>query len=77
MDTNERNSWASKNQSECLKSAKEDEPVFVLLARDKTSAKVVIHWIAKNFDTCNEEKLRDAFECALAMKEYPVKKDAD
>lgn len=77
MNENERNSWASKNESVCLKNAKEDEPVFVLLARDASSAKVIIHWIAKNFDTCNEEKLRDAFECALAMKAYPIKKKAD
>lgn len=66
-----------KNNDPCLGKAANDEPIFVLRAQDKTSAKVVIHWIAKNFDTCPDDKLREAFEHALKMKNYPIKKNAD
>lgn len=66
-----------KKNDTCLKKAADDEPIFVLRGQDKSSAKVVMHWIAKNFDTCPDEKLREAFEHALKMKNYSVKKNAD
>lgn len=61
----------------CLAKAKNDEMLFILRAQDKSAPKVVLHWIAKNFDTAPEEKLREAFECAIQMKKYSNKKIAD
>jgi len=69
IDIKERELWASKDNSTCLQKALPEEPVFVLLARDATSAKTVVHWIGDNLHR-NENELRDAFECAMAMKSY-------
>jgi len=66
-----------KNVDSCLRKAAEDEPIFVLRGQDESSPKVILHWIAKNFETCPDEKLREAFEHALIMKNYPKRKKAD
>lgn len=69
MTNEERAAWAAKRNSECLKKAEYNEPVFVLLARDATAQKTVLSWIADNLHR-EPAKLRDAFECMLAMKQY-------
>lgn len=61
----------------CLNKAADDEMLFVLRAQDVSAPKVVLHWIAKNFDNASEEKLREAFECAIAMKKFKGRKNAD
>jgi hypothetical protein len=66
-----------KNSDPCLGNAANDEPIFVLRGQDESSPKVILHWIAKNFETCPDEKLREAFEHALVMKNYPSRKKAD
>lgn len=66
-----------KNLDSCLEKAGDDEPIFVLRAQDTSSPKVVLHWIAKNFETCPNEKLREAFEHALLMKAWANRKTAD
>lgn len=66
-----------KQDDSCLDKVKSNEPIFVLRGQDLSSPKVVMHWIAKNFDTCSDEKLREAFELALKMKNYAERKVAD
>lgn len=61
----------------CLAKAKDDEMLFILRAQDATAPKVVLHWIAKNFENTPEEKLREAFECALEMRKHSGRKQAD
>ncbi len=58
----------------CLAKAKDDEMLFVLRAQDITSPIVVLEWMKLNFNTCPTEKLREAFECALEMKNQPGKR---
>lgn len=77
MNQEEKNLWASKSQSKCLQNAKDNEPVFVLRGQDDSSPAVVLDWIQRNFESCPDDKLRDAFECALAMKNYTERKVAD
>jgi hypothetical protein len=60
-----------------LAKIKADEPFFVLRAQDDSSPKMVIEWIKENFFNVGEEKLKEAFECALSMKKYPDTKLAD
>ena len=60
-----------------LRKADDDEMLFILRAQDKTAPKVILHWIAKNFETASENKLRDAFNCALQMKEHKFRKLPD
>lgn len=61
----------------CLAKAKDDEMLFVLRAQDATSPLVVLEWMKLNFGTCPDDKLREAFECALVMKNHTSKKVAD
>ena len=51
-----------------MKKAFDDEMLFVLMGRDATAPKVVLEWIKENLFTQPEDKLREAFECALKMK---------
>ncbi len=55
----------------------DDEPIFILRGQDASSPFVVLDWITRNFATCPEPKLREAFEQALQMKNYPFKKLPD
>lgn len=52
----------------CLEKAFEDERIFVLMTRDVHAPKAVLEWIRLSFFTQPDEKLREAFECALEMK---------
>lgn len=61
----------------CLKKAKDDEMLFVLRAQDRSAPKTVLHWIAENFETTSDDKLREAFETALVMKNYKNRKNPD
>lgn len=51
--------------------------LFVLRAQDITAPTVVLEWIKTNFHHISEEKLREAFECALEMKRFPNRKSPD
>ena len=67
----------TKANNECWNHAKDDEPVFVLRGQDVSSPNVVMEWISLNINTAPEEKLREAFECVMAMRKYQDKKIAD
>ena len=56
-----------KNDDPCIKKAYDDERLFVLMTRDITAPKIVLEWIKENLDNQPDEKLREAFECALEM----------
>lgn len=68
---------AKKERSLHLQKIPNDEEIFVLRAKDMSSPKVILHWIAKNLETAPKEKLREAFECALRMMEHKSRKQAD
>ena len=59
-----------------LSKIKPDEPFFVLRGQDFTSPRLIMEWIKENLHV-NDDKLREAFECALKMKNYPHTKAAD
>ncbi len=61
----------------CFAKAGSEEMLFVLRAQDKTAPKVILHWIAKNFENTPNEKLREAFECAIEMKNHHSRKEPD
>lgn len=66
-----------KYDDACLIKAAADEPIFVLRGQDQSAPKVILHWIANNFETCPDDKLREAFEHALKMKNWTYRKEAD
>lgn len=65
------------NAQGCLGKAKDDEMLFILRAQDVSSPIVVLEWMKINFHGCPENKLREAFECALEMKRHKNTKAAD
>lgn len=77
MDTERPMSGHTKHSNPCIQKAKDYEPIFVLRGQDVSSPRHVLNWLADNFEHISEDKARDAFECALAMKRYPQRKAAD
>jgi hypothetical protein len=67
---------ALKKDYPTLNKVKNDEEIFVLRAQDASSAKLVVLWIAENLQA-PDDKLREAFECALRMRSYEHTKAAD
>ena len=59
-----------------LKKIGDNEEIFVLRARDRSAPRSMILWIADNLHA-PDEKLRDAFECALRMRRHSKTKPAD
>lgn len=61
----------------CYDKAAPNEELFVLRAQDESSPEIVLEWVRRNFKTAPNEKLRDAFECAIKMKAFGMAKAAD
>lgn len=53
------------------------QQTFTLVEQDRTSPRTILFWIGENFETASQEKLRDAFEMALRMREFSGRKWAD
>jgi len=66
-----------KNTDQTLLKVKENEAIFVLRGQDVTSPVIIMEWIKQNLPYCSDEKLRQAFECALSMRSYAPRKRAD
>jgi hypothetical protein len=63
---------ALKRGEGCLGKSADDEPVFVLVARDRTSSKTVRQWVqnARDAGCQNEEKLDEALRLAVQMDQW-------
>lgn len=65
-----------KNPGEfdCYANAKDDEPMFVLLARDKASPAAVRYWCLERIktgkNTVHDKQIVDAYRVATEMEEY-------
>ena len=65
-------------ERECYARARaRQQETFTLVAQDRTSPRTILYWIGENFETAPPEKLREAFERALRMREFPERKWAD
>lgn len=53
----------------CLGRSADDEPIFILCARDRSSSKTVRQWVqnAKDAGCTNEAKLEEALQLATDM----------
>jgi hypothetical protein len=66
------------SDQKCYEKAKEKgEPTFTLRAQDATSPYVICDWIKANISTCPAEKLKEALDAAIEMRDWPDKKLAD
>lgn len=57
---------------DCYDNAEQDEPMFVLLARDPQAPGVVRHWACERILAGEEDlaKIREALTCASNMEEW-------
>jgi hypothetical protein len=67
---------ATRHNSLTLNKVGDHEEIFVLRAQDASAPRSVILWIADNLHA-SDEKLREAFECALRMRKHTKTKAAD
>jgi hypothetical protein len=67
---------ATKMKNPTLQKTGDNEEIFVLRAQDQSAPRSVVLWIADNLHA-SDEKLRDAFECALRMRRHSKTKPAD
>lgn len=60
------------NPNSCLRKAKENEMLFVLLARDKAAPRVIRYWAAERvrlgLNKIDDKQIVEAFECATIME---------
>lgn len=70
---------ATKYNCPCLDKSHDDEPIFVLCARDLTADFAVEMWIAQNVARLREDhpKIVDARRVMLAMQEWPRRRLPD
>lgn len=61
---------STKHDSICLQRAADDEPIFVLRAKDPTSPELVEEWCARNNDLQPIEKIGGAMILADKMREW-------
>lgn len=64
---------STKHTDTCLQKAEDDEPIFVLLARDLSAPELVESWVEKNPQISAQKKV-DALACARAMRDWRGKK---
>lgn len=54
-----------------------NQRTFTLVEQDRTSVEVIAYWILMNIHTAPPEKLRNALEICLEMREFAAVKNAD
>jgi hypothetical protein len=53
------------------------EKTFTLIERDPTTVETIAYWILKNIQTASPEKLHNALDIAIGMRDFPNKQLAD
>ena len=61
---------STKHTSQCLKKAGDNEPIFVIRAKDITGPATIRRWVADNGNIQPIEKLKQALELANEMEEW-------
>jgi len=62
------------NPNSCLGKAADDEPIFVLRAKDICASGVVRIWAQRAKDIHSEKKIKEALEFANIMEDYRYKR---
>jgi len=66
------------SDNECFrKAAARGDVTFTLVGQDVSSPKVICEWIKANIFTCPEDKLREALNRAIAMRNLSGARSAD
>jgi len=66
------------DDSKCFnKARRRGQRTFTLVEQDRSSPRTIAFWILENIETCPAQKLFDALEDAVIMRNYPNRKAAD
>lgn len=64
---------ATKANCKCLDNSREDEPIFVLCARDRLAPATVRDWAQRaEHMKVNKAKVKEARECAQKMEAWQI-----
>ena len=67
-----------KHNDVCLDKVADNEPIFVLRAQDRLAPGLVRAWAMQaEAHGCAPDKLREAYELAEAMEQWPTRKYPD
>lgn len=59
------------------KAVAKGEDTFTVRSQDYTAPSIVCEWVKQNIYTCPADKLREALERAIKMRDWPSRKTAD
>jgi hypothetical protein len=66
------------SDNECFRKAQERGDVtFTVVGQDRSSPRVICEWIKENIETCSEDKLHEALNRAISMRNKQYRKVAD
>lgn len=66
------------HDTQCHARAKQrGQRTFTLVEQDASAVKTIAHWIYLNIETAPEEKLHEALNSCILMRDFPNKKAAD
>lgn len=61
---------STKHDSQCLLKAGDDEPIFVLRAKDPAATQTIVNWISLNIGVQPHDKLMQAAQVAHDMEKW-------
>lgn len=77
-EVNQKAARTGDRDANCYtKAVERGQRTFTLVAQDVSAPVVIAEWIKQNIMTCPVEKLHQAIEDAVAMRDYPKRKHAD
>lgn len=69
---------ATKHNSDCLRKADDNEPIFVLRAQDRVAPAAIRYWASLALQSgLPAEKYHEALAAAEEMEKWPRKKSPD
>lgn len=73
------NGWTKEREMKegCMSRIPNDEPIFVLRAKDLSASDLVREWARINAGSITKAKFNDAIATAQAMEKWPGRKHPD
>lgn len=66
------------SDAECFRKASErGDATFTVVGQDRSSPRVICEWIKENIETCPEDKLHEALNRAIVMRNKHYRRAAD
>lgn len=73
----EREEHIQRDNSCFQKAVARGQMTFTLVEQDESAVHTIGFWILRNIETAPKEKLIEALEAAILMRDFPSKKEPD